>query len=385
MRPQNPVSSIFKNPDFSLQSMSKESLFVILGDDDYLVRQKAKESFEDLCRDFPDDLSREIIDGRADRVDDVERILQEAKSAAETLSLFGGGKLVWINEANFLNQTKTGAAQGTKDALESFKPLLQNLGESRVILSACPVHRNHSFVKWLQKDSAYEDVAKHEKEDVAFRRIVEESAQELGISFGPGALEYLAGKIGAHPRMGVEETRKLASFLGKEGGEITEQMIVDLVPDFGEGDFFEASEAFFSGKLDWALDAIDRHFFQGKDARPLLATLQNRNRLLIQLRVLVDGGELDPNQRLGKDQLSRIGNKYLQHFSNPDEKTTLNVFSQNPWFLGRLLPLVRKFSTRRLIDLQAGLIEAFELVLAQPKEQHNTIFKNLAIRTHSPG
>jgi DNA polymerase-3 subunit delta len=193
----------------------------------------------------------------------------------------------------------------------------------------------------------------------------------------------LAGKIGAHSRLGVEETKKLASFLGKEGGEITEEMVIDMVPDFGEGDFFEASEAFFSGKLDWAMEAIDRHFFQGKDARPLLATLQNRNRLLIQLRVLVDGKELDPKQRLGKDQLEQIGRKYQDHFSDPSEKTTLNLFSQNPWFLGRLLPLVQKFSTRRLIDLQSNLITAFEQVLGQPKEQHATIFKNLVIRTNS--
>ena len=134
----------------------------------------------------------------------------------------------------FLNQSKTGAAQGTKDALEAFKPFLENLGESKLILSACPVHRNHSFVKWLQKNSTYEDVAKNEKEDVAFRRLVEETAKECGVRFGSGALEYLTGKIGAHPRMGVEETRKLASYLGAEGGEITEQMIIDMVPDFGE-------------------------------------------------------------------------------------------------------------------------------------------------------
>ena len=160
-------------------------------------------------------------------------------------------------------------------------------------------------------------------------------------------------------------------------------MIIDLVPDFGEGDFFEASEAFFSGQLDWALDAIDRHFYQGKDARPLLSTLQNRNRLLIQLRVLADGGELNPHDRLSKDLLERLAAKHARHFEDPGEKTTLNVFSQNPWFLGRLLGLVRKFSARRLIDLQSHLIEAFEQVLAQPKEQHATIFKNLAIRTHS--
>ena len=363
--------------------MKNDSLCVIIGEDDYIVRQKAKETFEDWAKDFPDELSREIIDGRADRVEDVVRILSEAKAATTTLSLFGGGKLVWINEANFINQNKTGGAQGTKDALESAKEFLQNLGDSKVLLSACPVHRGHGFIKWLQKNADFHDLAKNEKEDLAFRRLVEETASSLGIKFGTGALEYLAGKIGSHPRLGVEETRKLASYLGSENNEITEQMIINLVPDFGEGDFFEASEAFFSGQLEWALEAIDRHFFQGKYARPLLATLQNRNRLLIQLRVLVDGGELNPHDRLSKELLERLAAKHARHFDDPNEKTTLNVFSQNPWFLGRLLGLVKKFSARRLIDLQSHLIEAFEQVIAQPKEQHPTIFKNLAIRTHS--
>ena len=140
----------------------------------------------------------------------------------------------------------------------------------------------------------------------------------------------------------LKETRKLASYIGADGGEITEQMIIDMVPDFGEGDFFEASEAFFSGKLDWALDAIDRHFFQGKDARPLLATLQNRNRLLIQLRVLVDGAELDPNQRLGKDQLERIGIKYLKHFSNPCRKDYPECIFSKPVVPGKTGSVVEK-------------------------------------------
>ena len=73
--------------------MSKDSLFAVLGDDDYIVRQRAKEIFDELCADFPDDLSREIIDGRADKVDEVERILQEARSAGETLSPLWWGEI----------------------------------------------------------------------------------------------------------------------------------------------------------------------------------------------------------------------------------------------------------------------------------------------------
>jgi DNA polymerase III subunit delta len=364
--------------------MSSDSFHVVLGDDDYLVRQRAKEIFDSHCEAFPDDLSREIIDGRADRVEDVEKILNEARSASQTLSLFGGGKLVWINEANFLNQSKTGAALGSKDALEKAKPFLKNLGESKLILSACPVHRSHVFIKWLKSNSTLEDVAKQEKEDASFRRLAEATATECGVTFASGSVEFLAGKIGGHSRLGVEETRKMASYLGKEGGSITEELITELVPDFGEGDFFEASEAFFSNDLKWALDAIERHFFHAKDARPLLATLQNRNRLLIQLRVLADGGELDPNQRLSKEKLEQLGRKHSHHFSDSGDKSTLNLFTQNPWFLGRLIPIVKRFKTRALIDLQAALLESFEQLLIQPREQQVSIFKDLAIRTLSP-
>ena len=53
--------------------MPTDSLHVVLGDDDYLVRQRAKEIYDGHSKDFPDDLSREIIAGRADRVEDVER------------------------------------------------------------------------------------------------------------------------------------------------------------------------------------------------------------------------------------------------------------------------------------------------------------------------
>jgi len=33
--------------------MANDSFFAILGDDDYLVRQKAKEVFDELVKEFP--------------------------------------------------------------------------------------------------------------------------------------------------------------------------------------------------------------------------------------------------------------------------------------------------------------------------------------------
>jgi DNA polymerase-3 subunit delta len=190
----------------------------------------------------------------------------------------------------------------------------------------------------------------------------------------------LAAKIGANTRLATEETKKLATYLGEESTEITEQLVADLVPEFGEADFFEAAEAFASGDLAWTLDAIDRHFFHAKDSRPLLSSLQGRNRLVIQIRVLIDSGEIDPRSRLNKDVLDRIARKRSVHFEDASEKNALNIFTQNPWYLGRLVPAAAKYNTRRLIDFQSQFIRAFEQLLGASKEDQPTIMKELAIR-----
>ena len=98
-----------------------------------------------------------------------------------------------------------------------------------------------------------------------------------------------------------------------------------MVPNFGEGDFFEATDAFFSGQLEWALDALNRHFFTQAEARPLLGSLQSRNRLMIQLRILKDSGELGSDyQRISQNDLVRIFGKYCEHFYEDAPKSNLN-------------------------------------------------------------
>ena len=124
---------------------------VVLEDDDYLVRQRAKEIYDEHSEDFQDDLSREIIDGRADEVEGVERILAEARSASQTLSLFEASSM-WINEANFLNQTKTGGCSRIQRGPRGDQPFLESLGESKLIISACPI-RVTTFIKWLKSNS----------------------------------------------------------------------------------------------------------------------------------------------------------------------------------------------------------------------------------------
>ena len=160
---------------------------------------------------------------------------------------------------------------------------------------------------------------------------------------------------------------------------ITEAHVAELSPNAAEGDFFEAAEAFGSGDLRWTLAAFQRHFFAGGNARPVIAALQNRNRLLLQVRALLDAGEIRVGSR-GIDGLASAAATHRERFGEAaGEKSSYNVFAQNPWYLGKLAGGTQLPSLRRLIDNQQELVAAFEAIVDRPHEQEE-VMRDFAIR-----
>jgi DNA polymerase-3 subunit delta len=195
-------------------------------------------------------------------------------------------------------------------------------------------------------------------------------------------VELLVARVGAATRLLVEEVRKLANYAAPAGGGaavIGEAHVAELTPNTAEGDFFESATAFCSGDLPWTLAALERHFFTGGDARPVLAALQNRNRLMIQIRALADAGEVRIGQR-GVEGLNDAAETHAARFGEAaGEKSSYNLFSQNPWYLGKLLGGSKPPPLRRLIDNQGEFVAAFEEIHRRPKEQEE-VLRDMAVR-----
>ena len=112
----------------------------------------------------------------------------------------------------------------------------------------------------------------------------------------------------------------------------------------------------------------------------MLGSLQSRNRLLIQLRVLLDAGAIRLGGRgISKSDLESAARTYGHHFGDSEEKSNLNVFTQNPWYLGRLAETANKVSLKKLIDFQIAFTEAFEAIIERPNEQEE-VCRELAVR-----
>jgi DNA polymerase III subunit delta len=350
----------------------------ICGSDDYLVGRMGKERFEALAAEVPDEFSREIINGFAANMGEVEGAVNRFRDAVQTIAMFGGKRVVWLKDVNFLADTVTGRAEGTLQLVADLQQVLEqvNPDDTAVLITAAPIDRRRSFPKWCEKNAEFALVGA-DGDGAALAAVALAEAKLFGASFAAGAVELLLAKVGPNTRLIVEETRKLATYAG-EGAAIEEAHVAELTPNVAEGDFFEAAEAFFSGDLKWTLAALHRHFFAGGDARPVISALQNRNRILLQVRALVDAGDVRIGPR-GLDGLQRAAPVHASRFVGATEKSSYNLFTQNPWYVGKLAGSARLPTLRRLIDNQQELIAAFEELIRRPHEQEE-VLREMSVR-----
>lgn len=353
----------------------------ICGDDEFLVSEKGMAWYQKATESITEDLSKEVIDGRAGKVDEVSQIIDQFSQAIQTQSLFGEPKVVWLKAVNFISNSQTGNAKGTVELLEHLKSLLETIDTSSVavLITAYPIYKVRSFYKWCSKAADFEIIDSSKEGYSKMEQRIQEVCAKSKVQISKMAVEQLIDKVNSNSRLVSMEIEKMTVYVG-EGGSIDESLVNDLVPNFGEGDFFEATDAFFSGQLDWTLEALKRHFFTNNESRPLLGSLQSRNRLMIQLRVLKDSGELQSSYNpISKKELGRLALKFQEHFDSDGPKSNLNIFTQNPFYLGRLFKDAQRFSLKNLIDFQIAFAEAFEGIIENPKDQAS-VFNQLAIR-----
>ena len=139
--------------------MQKSVLQLIVADDDFIAANRARELFEEASKDVVDEMSIEIIDATVNKVDDAIEVCKKIVSAAATISLFGGKKLVWGRNFNFLNDSPVSKSESVREAIENMADVLKELSanDALVIINASPVNRTNKMLKLLQSISDFED------------------------------------------------------------------------------------------------------------------------------------------------------------------------------------------------------------------------------------
>jgi len=358
-----------------------EPVTIILGKDEFLVDRRAKGIFTPCKEQCADEYSVEVIDARSQKLEDVSAAINQFREAGQTDSLFGGTKTIWVRNVNFLGDDRIGKS-AAKEEVERFREIIESFqnSEHKILISACPVDRKRSFYKWAAKQKGTEYIDEKKEGSAAFSKIIEEECAACGCRISLNAIETLRGIVNGETRMAVEEIRKVITALPEGETTLSTERILEEVPEFGEAEFFEAAEKFFQGDLSQTLEAIRRHFFVKKEGRPLLINLMNRNRLMIQAKVLLDAKKIRKNGYKVDDASLRAASEWAAPwYGDTKNKNSINVFGQHPFYLGNLLESARRLSLRALIDRQAIFVDTFRELIQRPNEPE-AVFRGMAIR-----
>ncbi len=248
----------------------------VVGSDEAEVKRLARQYASQMTPPDAGDMACEVIDGVAENADQAVVRIHQTLDALLTLPFFGGEKLVWLKNANFLGDTVIGRSTGVQEALEKLvgtleTPLPQGV---RFLLSATDIDKRRSFYKALGKIAFLEvcdklDASRSGWEAVA-ADMVRAKAARRGLQWKEDSLELFVLQTGGDSRQIENELEKLDLYLGESRREVTPDDVRLMVPASRAGVIFELGNALAARDLNEAIKLIDQLLFQGESAVGIL-------------------------------------------------------------------------------------------------------------------
>ena len=100
-------------------------LYLIFGNDEYLVSSKAGKIVSALVPEEEKSLKLENVNGAAETVDTAVASLRMCRQALQTIGLLSSEKVVLFHDISFLTENRTGKSEAVKEELAIFTEFLK--------------------------------------------------------------------------------------------------------------------------------------------------------------------------------------------------------------------------------------------------------------------
>ncbi|MGH7994058.1 MAG: DNA polymerase III subunit delta [Limisphaerales bacterium] len=337
---------------------------LICGDDEFAVKQRAKQLYQQWCDEIGG-MDHEIIEATVANSGEALTALSRLREALQTLPFFGTGKVIWLRDCNFLGDERAASAQAVTEALTGLAEELKNFAWSRnsgirLLISAGKVDKRKSFFKTLDKIGSVETFAGWsaddrdwaERAEVAAQTAVRERKKEISHE----ALADLVNRVGPNPRQLENEVEKLCLFAGGrkqiEAGDVNAVCVQNKTARA-----FALGDALGDRDLPRLLRRLDEELWEVKfDSQKseigLLYGLIAKVRAMLLLKEMLREGWIKPEMDYNrfKAQLQHVPADKL-----PGDRR-YNPLALNPYVLYKALPQIKRYS-------EAELIRAMDLLL----------------------
>ena len=340
----------------------KAHLFLICGDDDLAVKQRARALFNQWSAELGG-MDHETLDASVANSGDALKTIGRLKEALQTLPFFGSGKAVWFKDCNFLGDDRTASSAAVTEAVaelvEEFKRT--PWGNVRLIVSAGKVDKRKTFYKTFDKIGTVESFAGLSADDRNWpdqaELIVRKVLRERGKDADDRAIQQLVENIGPNSRNLETEAEKVALFVG-DRERITSSDVDAIVTKNRQARAFALGDAVGDRDLSRVLKCLEDELWamkldKQKSAIGLLFGLITKVRAMLFLKEMTRRGWV-------KDGMDYNGFKRALENIPPGalpEDKKFNPLSINPFVLFKALPQAARYSDSELVGAMKHLLD----------------------------
>jgi len=336
-------------------------LALICGDDEFTVRQRARQLYQQWCDELGG-MDHETIEAAVSNSGEALAAIARLREALQTLPFFGTGKVVWLRDCNFLGDERAASAQAVTETLAELAEELKAFSWQgvRLLISAGKVDKRKTFFKTLDKFGSVEHFAGWSADDkdwadraeVEARSAIRARQKEIAEE----ALAELVNGVGPNPRLLDSEVEKLCLFAGNRK-QIEAGDVAAVCTRNKTARAFALGDALGDRDLPRLLRRLDEELWELKfDPRKseigLLYGLISKVRAMLFLKEMLREGWIKPETDYNrfKAQLERVPAEKL-----PADRR-FNPLALNPYVLFKALPHAKKYS-------QEELVRAMDLLL----------------------
>ena len=332
------------------------------GDDEYSVKQRAKQIYQQWCDELGG-MDHEVIDAQVTNSGEALAALAKLREALQTLPFFGSAKAIWFQNCNFLGDERTASAQAVTESLTELAQELKKFSwdNVRLLISTGKVDKRKVFFKTIEKIGAVESFAAWSIDDKDWAMQAESSARRLlkanQKEISEEALAQLVNHVGPNARLLNNEIEKLTVYVGGRP-EINLEDVDAIVTRTKQARAFALGDALGDRDLPRLLRCLDNELWElkldgQKSEIGLLYGLITKIRVLIFLKEMLREKWIKPERDYSrfKAQLERVPVDQL-----PEDKR-FNPLAMNAYVLFKALPQAQNYSTEELVEAMHTLLE----------------------------
>jgi len=364
-------------------------LALICGDDELAVKQRAKQLFTEWSADLGG-MDHEMIDASVGNSGEALAVVGRLREALQTLPFFGGGKVVWLRDCNFLGEERTASSQAVTAVLAELAGELKSFSwqNVRLLISAGKVDKRKVFYKTLEKTGAVENFSAWSQDDKDWADRAEMAATEaLGTrqkQIAPAALGELVNRAGASARQLENEVEKLCLYVGGRN-RIELADVTAICSRNKTAKAFALGDALGDRDLPRLLQRLDEELWETKFDKDkseigLLYGLIGKVRALLLLKEMLREGWVRPEMDYTrfKAQLASVPADKL-----PADKK-FNPLALNPYVLYKALPQVKKYTSAELVRAMDVLLRCNQRLVSSGLDE-TLVLQQALVQIVAPG